>query len=91
MAEHIYMFARGGIPVKFRAQSYLVGQIIDWFGRDVRFTNETDDTVDVSISVYEQAMIFWSLQYGQHVEILEPAGLRETIKSVVAEIMEKYR
>jgi len=90
MAEHIYMFTGESVQVKFRAQSYLAGQIIDWFGRDVQFFNDTGETVDVLVRVNEQAMAFWALQYGEHMEVLEPAGLREQIKNAVAEIAAKY-
>ncbi|MCL2125335.1 MAG: WYL domain-containing protein [Oscillospiraceae bacterium] len=91
MAEHIYMFAGDSFVVRFRAKCYLVGQIIDWFGRDVEFSNDSGDTVDVRVKVNEQAMIFWALQYGQHVEVLEPARLREKVKSAAFEIAEKYK
>ena len=84
------MFAGGSVPVRFRAQSYLAGQIIDWFGRDVRFSNDTGDTVEVHVKVNEQAMIFWVLQYGQHMEVLEPADLREKVKNAAREIAGKY-
>ena len=90
MAENIYMFADESVHVKFRAKTYLVGQIIDWFGKDVDFSNETDDSVDVRVNVSEQAMIFWTLQYGQHVEVLEPMGLRKKVKGAVAEIAGIY-
>lgn len=90
MAESIYMFAGGGIPVKFRANKYLVGQIVDWFGRDAKFLNETDDKVDVQVTVNEQAMIFWALQYGEHMKILEPAGLRKKVKNKGIMITENY-
>ena len=52
--------------------------------------NDNGETVDVRVKVNEQAMIFWELQYGQHVEILEPSPLREKVKSAVMEIAEKY-
>lgn len=91
MAEHIYMFNGESIFVKFRAKSYIVGQIIDWFGRDVRFYNDNYDTVDVLVQVNEQAMLFWTLQYGQYVEILEPVGLREKVRIAILEMVEKYK
>jgi len=90
MAEHIYMFAGDSAAVKFRAQSYLVGDIIDWFGQDVIISNDTGETVDVYVSVNENAMFYWALQYGEYVEILEPAGLRERVKDAVAGIAGKY-
>ena len=91
MAEHIYMFAGESVNVLFRAESHLVGEIIDWFGRDVRFSNDTGDTVEVQVKVNEQAMIFWALQYGQYMEVLEPVELRDKVKSTVLKIAEKYR
>jgi len=90
MAEHIYMLVGKSVPVMFRAQSYIAGQIIDWFGTDVRFSNDNGDTVDVHVNVNEQAMVFWALQYGEHMEILEPVGLREKVKDVAMEIVGKY-
>ena len=90
MAEHIYMFSGKSIAVKFRAESYLVGQIIDWFGRDVQFSNDTGNTVDIRVDVNEQAMVFWALQYGQHMEVLEPLQLREKVKNAITEIAAKY-
>ena len=90
MAEHIYMFAGESVRVKFRAKTYLAGQVIDWFGRDVRFLDQTDDTVDVLVTVNENAMVHWVLQYGQHIEVLEPAGLRERVKGAVLEMAGKY-
>ena len=90
MAEHIYMFAGESIQVKFMAQSFLAGQIIDWFGRDVKFYDDNGETVDVRVTVNEQAMIFWALQYGQHMEVLEPAELRGKIKNAVMDIAKKY-
>ena len=90
MAENIYMFAGESISVKIRAQRYLVGQIIDWFGRDVKFSNDEGETVDVRVNVSEQAMIYWALQYGQHAEVVEPPALREKVRVAVNEIASKY-
>ena len=90
MAEHIYMFAGESVRVKFRAKRQIVGDILDWFGRDVRFTNENDDEVDVSVSVNEQAMFYWALQYGVYVEVLKPEGLRQRITEAAAKMMGKY-
>ena len=81
MAEHIYMFAGESVPVEFRASSDLAGQIIDWFGTDVKFFDDNGETVDVRVTVNEQAMLYWALQYGRWVEVLEPQVLREKIKT----------
>ena len=90
MAENIYMFGGKGAVVKFRAKKYIIKDILDWFGRDVRFMNETEDEVDVKVSVNEDAMLYWSLQYGEHIEVLEPTGLRERIGAAAKAISDKY-
>lgn len=90
MAEHIYMFSGASIPVMFRAQSHLAGQIIDWFGRDVKFSNDDGETVDVRVNVNEQAMIFWAMQYGEYVEVIEPVRLQEKIRLTIAGVTKKY-
>jgi predicted DNA-binding transcriptional regulator YafY len=90
MAEHIYMFAGESVAVKFRAAKGIVSEIIDWFGSDVSFSNDTGETVDVRVTANEQAMVYWALQYGQYVEVLEPVGLRERVRDTAVAMVEKY-
>jgi len=90
MAENIYMFGGESVRVRFRAKKYLIKDVLDWFGRDVRFSNEQEDEVDVSVSVNPDAMFYWSMQYGEHIEVLEPLGLRERVKGAVMEMAGKY-
>ena len=35
-------------------------------------------------------MFYWSLQYGAHIEVLEPEGLRARLGKAAAEMAEKY-
>ena len=51
MAEHLYMFSGESIIVKFIAKRYIITEVIDWFGRDVKFSNATDDEVTVTVKV----------------------------------------
>ena len=90
MAENIYMFGSKSALVKFRAKKYIIKDILDWFSRDVKFESENDDEVDVRVRVNEDAMLYWSLQYGEHIEVLEPAGLRERIGTAAKAISGKY-
>ena len=90
MAEHIYMFSGESIRVVFRADLRIVDQIIDWFGTDVTFTNETENTIDVSVRVNESAMFCWLMQYGLSCEVLSPASLRDSVKNAVREMAKKY-
>lgn len=91
MAEHLYMFPGDSVRVKFRAQKYLLNDIIDWFGKDVTFSSENDETVDVSVMVNRTAMEMWAMQYALHVEVLEPEELREKVKENIEKAADKYR
>lgn len=90
VAEHIYMFCGESVNAKFRADRFIVNDIVDWFGTGVKFSNETDKTVDVSVKVNEMAMFHWAMQYGTHVEILEPESLRSKVAEAVKGMNEKY-
>lgn len=90
MAENIYMFGGESVWVKFRAKRYIVKDILDWFGYDARFTGEDDENVIVDVKVSEQAMLYWSLQYGEHIEVLSPDDLRERVGAAVKAIADKY-
>ena len=90
MAENIYMFSGEGVMVRFRAKKYILKDVLDWFGQDVRFSNENDDEVDVIVRVNSDAMLYWSLQYGEHIEVLEPAALRARVGAAARAISEKY-
>lgn len=90
MAEHIYMFAGNSIHVKLRAKRYLITDIIDWFGKDIRFTNASDDEVDVSLSVNEKAIFYWAMQFGEHIKILEPQSLINSIRTTAQNVANQY-
>ncbi len=79
MAEHIYMFGGESGRVRFRADKKVLSELFDWFGRDMRFSDETDTHVTVSVVVNLSAMACWAKQYSEHVEVLSPQSLRERV------------
>ncbi|MBR0341584.1 MAG: WYL domain-containing protein [Oscillospiraceae bacterium] len=79
MAEHLYMFPGKSERVVFRARKYLLNDLIDWFGKDIQFSDETDDEITASVSVNLESMRLWAMQYALHVKILEPKELKEKI------------
>lgn len=90
MTEHIYMFADKSERVTFRAKKYIVNEIIDWFGRDVRFFDETEDEVTAEVRVSHMAMKFWAMQYGEHITVISPESLVDDIKNALQKAVEKY-
>lgn len=55
MAEHVYMFSGESVPVVFKAKKYIIGDVIDWFGKDIEITDETEDEITVRVTVNEKS------------------------------------
>ncbi len=91
MAEHIYMFGGECGMVTFTAKKDIINDIIDWFGAEVRFWNETEDEVNVSVRVNYHAMKYWAMQYGYHVTVTSPPSLVEKIRDELTAAAEKYQ
>ncbi len=90
MAEHIYMFSGESERVTMKIEKFLVDDVIDWFGKEVRFYDETEDSVTASVVVNLQAMRYWAMQYANHAEVLKPLKLREQIKTDLKEAVKMY-
>lgn len=91
MEEHIYMFSGPSVQVKMRVSEHMIGALIDWFGKKFRIVQEEADKLIVSVACNKQAMRYWTLQYGQYAEILEPESLRDEIREVVDCMVSFYR
>ena len=90
MAEHIYMFQDGSVHAKFRAKKYLISDIIDWFGTEIRFSDETENEVTVSVNVNEEAMRRWAMQYALHIKVIEPVELVDKVKEDLTVAAKNY-
>ena len=90
MAEHIYMFSGESSTVTFRVTKQKLGDVIDWFGQHVRFSDEGEDEVTVTVRVNLQAMKYWALQYSSCVKVLSPPSLVEQIKADLLTAIGKY-
>ena len=90
MAEHLYMFSGESCPVSFRMKKYVINDIMDWFGTDVVFSDESDGEVTARVRANLQAMRLWAVQYAPHVRILSPDPLVEEVKSDLRKAAESY-
>ena len=79
MAEHVYMFAGPSQPVTFRMKKYLLDDVIDWFGTEIAFSDESEDEVTARITVNLAAMRRWAVQYSPHTRILSPESLAKEV------------
>ena len=91
MMEHIYMFAGKTVKAKFSVVKAMVGDVIDMFGTDVRFSDETESRVTVTAKVNEDAMIQFAKSYGPDVLILEPQPLVEQMREKARQMWEAYK
>ena len=80
MKKHVYMYSSEDSLVSFRIVKPMISDIIDIFGKDVRFYDETEDTVCVKANVNEAAMVQFAKSYAPDVVVMEPAELRERVK-----------
>lgn len=90
MAEHLYMFSGNSVVATFRMKKYLLNDVIDWFGTDIAFLDETDEEVTARVTVNWRAMRHWALQYCRHVQVLSPADLREQVKEDLKAALGSY-
>lgn len=90
MAEHIYMFSDASKRIDMLTSPGMAGELIDWFGNGVSFSDETEDTVVAHVIANEQAMRYWALQYAPYVTILKPQSLVDMVKKDLNNAIKKY-
>ena len=81
MAEHIYMFSGESEVVTFRLKKYLLNDVMDFFGSEISFFDEAEDSISARVKVNRSAMQKWALQYALHAQILSPVSLVEAVKN----------
>ena len=93
VAEHLYMFSGESIPVTFRIKNKkkVLNDVIDWFGTDIAFFDETEEEVTARVTVNWHAMRHWALQYCRHVRILAPNDLAQTVKEDLQNALNNYQ
>ena len=90
MAEHIYMFGGESAPVTFTVKKNLLNDVMDWFGSEITFLEETDDAVTAKVTVNLAAMRLWALQYALYVRILSPQSLADNVRNDLQKAIENY-
>ena len=86
------MFCGESVPVKIRTKAFIMDDLIDWFGKDFRIIEKSEDTDDIVIAVNcnQNAMFFWALQYGEYTEVLSPENLRAELAETIRKMNERY-
>lgn len=90
LPHFVYMYDDKPVPITLRAPISIMDQLVDWLGTRAVYKMEKDGNVEVTLTTSPTAMKYWALQYGEAVEILEPASLRDEIRKSAQAIAKKY-
>lgn len=90
MTEHIYMYSSKNVHVKFKINKPMISDVIDMFGKEVRFSEETENSVIVSAYTNEMAMEHFAKSFAPDVLVLEPQDLADKVMSDMKKVLEFY-
>ena len=91
LSEHIYMMAGKSISAKLKIlDEERVNDVVDWFGKDIYLKKDSEGNSNVLLNVNEDALIFWAMQYGKSVEVLEPQETRAKIRALLEDMIQRY-
>ena len=78
--------------IEFIADEWIVDQIVDWFGKDIRMSLVPDNEkkVKVELVASPNAMEHWAMQYLNYVEVTKPESLRIRIKESLKKAIRIY-
>lgn len=85
-----YMYTDKPESVEFLAKESVIDQIIDWFGKEIRFSKYNDELVLVSVRVSPMAMEHWAMQYAGNVTVISPQSLVERIRNRLRQATDNY-
>ncbi len=86
----MYMYNGEIKRIAIKCDNSMLDDVIDTFGNDITIdSNGGSFTAYVSSSL--QGMVYFALQYIEHMEVLEPQELRDQIKKALAIGQDKYR
>ena len=91
MAEHIYMFSSETVRVKFRIVKAMVSDVMDMFGSDVVFSDESDTHVTVTAKVNKKSMEQFAKNYAPDVIVLEPKAMADAVRENAKRIVRAYQ
>ena len=89
--HRLYMYGGDIKEFTLRVNKTILDDIIELFGKDIEFYNETKDTFDVNVKTTEKAIKYFAMQYVDYVIVLNPIEIRNEIKEKLEKKLKKYQ
>ena len=88
--SHPNLWSGEPMRITFRCKQYMMNDVVDSFGTDLRIEKLPDDMIKVHVLASESAMLHWAVQFVDAVEVLSPASLRKQIAEILRNALKKY-
>ncbi len=90
MSEHLYMFTSDTVRAKLRVVNEMISDVIDLFGKEVRFMDKTEKHVTVTVKANEMSILQIAKNWAPYITILEPEDLRKRAIDQLKEALKGY-
>lgn len=92
LTELMYMQPGNSERILFKADDNenFISEMIDWFGKSIKFLESDGKSVVCEIKANPKAIRYWAMQYSDRIEIISPESLREEIKESLRFAWRKY-
>lgn len=90
MREHLYMVTGETVNVTMKLLKKNIGDFIDWYGKDFMVIKREPEEITIRVSVNDNALIYWSLQYGKIATIISPESVKVKLQKEVQLLADKY-
>lgn len=90
LSQHPNLWSGAPIVVVFRCPDYLIGDVIDFFGTNIRVIQEKSEQLKIHVVVSEESMLHWAIQFAESVEVISPKSLRLRIADTLIKALKNY-
>ena len=91
MMEHLYMLSGDSKRVKFTFPEFLINDVVDWFGDNIKMKMLDNETIEAESVINVNAMKIWAMQYGDYVTVVSPTELVAEIKETIEDMRKRYK
>lgn len=91
MKTHFYMFTGKQTKATLQVSKGIISDVIDRFGMEVKFTDETEDTVCANVKADILSIKQFAKNYSPCVKVTSPPELVEMIKDEIEEMRKLYK